>query len=142
MLSSAKPTTCVLEAFVARTILLLKFAHRGLGARRAGRVVRNGARRHEKRGKHQLKIHWRETTCNENLSCSEGAQILFCVSITLLNHMKDNAETVFQEMFHTNSAEFPKSLNLKPTTLLFPQRIRTLIVALASQTPETLLPNP
>lgn len=77
MLSYAKPTTCVLEAFVARTILLLKFAHRGLGAKRAGRVVRNGARRHEKRGKYQLKIHWRETTCNENLSCSEGAQILF-----------------------------------------------------------------
>ena len=58
MLSSAKPTTCVPEAFVARTILLLKFAHRGLGAKRAGRMVQ-------------------ETTCNENLSCSEGAQILF-----------------------------------------------------------------
>ena len=77
MLSSAKPTTCVPEAFVARTILLLKFARRGLGVKRAGRMVRNGARRHKKRGKCQLKIYWQETTCNENLSCSEGAHILF-----------------------------------------------------------------
>ena len=64
-----------------------------------------------------------------------------CVSITLLNHIKIMQRLYSRKYFHTNSAEFPKSLNLKPTTLLFPQRIRILTLALASQTPETLLPT-